>query len=121
MADETVDYKGRTPLKLEPLYTGNKFVFTDALVVPQFSDDVRTLPHSVDVSALEHFKGTSVPVALDRKRIYVLIGQSVKELLIVLEKGEGASPEEPTYVLTRLGPCCHIGFLVCSACASGLL
>ena len=57
----------------------------------------------MDISALEHFKGTLVPVAPDRKRINVLIGQSLKQLLTVFEKRKGASPKEPNYVLTRPG------------------
>ena len=104
LADETVDCEGRTAFKLESLHTGEKFVIENALVVPQFSDDVSTLPHSVDVTKLKHFQSTHVPVAPDRKRIDVLIGQSDKQLLTVLEEREGASPEEPNYVLTRLGP-----------------
>ena len=104
LADETVDCNGRTAFKLESLHTGEKFVIENALVVPQFSDDVGTLPHSVDVTKLKHFQGTHVSVAPDRKRIDVLIGQSDKQLLTVLEEREGASPEEPNYVLTRLGP-----------------
>ena len=104
LSDETVDCKGRTAFKLESLHTGEKFVIENALVVPQFSDDVSTLPHSVDVTELKHFQGTHVPVAPERNRIDVLIGQSDKLLLTVLEEREGASPEEPNYVLTRLGP-----------------
>ena len=41
------------------------------------------------------------PGCPDRKRIDVLIGQSDKQLLTVLKEREGASPEEPNYVLTR--------------------
>ena len=104
LSDETVDCKGRTAFKLESLHTGEKFVIENALVVPQFSDDNSTLPHSVDVTELKHFQGTHVPVAPERNRIDVLIGQSDKLLLTVLEEREGASPEEPNYVLTRLGP-----------------
>ena len=55
LSDETVDCKGRTAFKLELLHTGEKFVTENALVVPQFSDDVSTLPHSVDVTELKHF------------------------------------------------------------------
>ena len=104
LSDETVDCKGRTAFKLESLHTGEKFVIENALVVPKFSDDDSTLPHSVDVTELKHFQGTHVPVAPERNRIDVLIGQSDKLLLSVLEEREGASPEEPNYVLTRLGP-----------------
>ena len=72
--------------------------------MPQFSDDDSTLPYSVHVTELKHFQGTHVPVAPERNRIDVLIGQSNKLLLTVLEEREGASPEEPNYVLTRLEP-----------------
>ena len=101
--DETVDCKGRTAFKLESLHTGEKFVIKDALVVPQFSNDARTPSHSVDISALEHFKSMHVPVAPDPKRIDVLIGQSNKQLFTVLQEREGVSLEEPNYVLTRFG------------------
>ena len=107
--DETVDCKGRTAFKLESLHTGEKFVIKDALVVPQFSNDARTPLHSVDNSALEHFKSTHVPVAPDPKRIDVLIGQSNKQLFTVLQEREGVSSEEPNYVLTRFGPIASSG------------
>ena len=67
-------------------------------------DDAHTLPQSVDTSALEHFDGVHIPVAPDRRRVDVLIGQSDKSLLTVLEEREGMDPEEPNYVLTRLWP-----------------
>ena len=104
LSDETVDCKGRTAFKLESLHTGEKFVIENALVVPQFSDDVSTLPPSVHVTELKHFQSMHFPVATEGKRIDFVIGQSDKLLLIVLEKREGASPEESNYVLTRLWP-----------------
>ena len=76
-----MDCKSRTSFKLELFYTGKKFIIKDALVVQQFSDDIRILPHSVDISALENFAGTHVPVVHDRKGIDILIGQSDKQLL----------------------------------------
>ena len=104
LSDETVDCKDRTAFKLKSLHTGEKFAIKNALVVLQFSDDDSTLPHSVDVTELKHFHGTHVPFAPERNRIDVLVGQSDKLLLTVLEEREGASPEESNYVLTRLGP-----------------
>ena len=83
-----MDCKGRTAFKLESLHTGEKFVIENALVVPQFSDDDSTLPHSVDVTELKHFQGTHIPVAPERNRIDVLIGQSDKLLLSVLEENQ---------------------------------
>ena len=52
-----------------------------------------------------------VPVAPDRQRIDFLIGQSDKQLLTVLETCKGASPEEPNYVLTSLGPIASDGLV----------
>ena len=73
--------------------------------MPQFSDDVglSTLPHAVDTSTLGHFDGVHIPVAPERKRIDILIGQSDKALLTVLEERESGDPDEPNYALTRLG------------------
>ena len=73
-------------------------------MVPQFNDDKNTLPHAVDTSALNNFDGVEIPVAPERERVDVLIGQSDKALLTVLEEREGMDPEEPNFVLTRLGP-----------------
>ena len=73
-------------------------------MVPQFNDDKNTLPHAVDTSALEHFDGVEMPVAPERERVDALIGQSDKALLTVLEEREDADPEEPNFILTRLGP-----------------
>ena len=67
-------------------------------------DDKATLPHAVGTSSLRHFDGIEITLAPDRDRIDVLIGQSDKALLTVLEEREGVDPEEPSYVLTRLGP-----------------
>ena len=36
--------------------------------------------------------------------MYLIIGQSDKVLLTVLEERESLDPNEPNYVLTRLGP-----------------
>ena len=53
---------------------------------------------------LKHFQGVNIPTILDRNKIAILIGQSDKELLVVLDEREGSNPEEPNFVLTRLGP-----------------
>ena len=57
----------------------------------------------MNISTLEHFNGTHLPIVLDRKRIDVLIGQLDKQLLTALEERESASVEQPNYVLIRLG------------------
>ena len=57
LARDKVSSGGRTSFKLESLYTGEQFNINNALVVPKFSDDEKTLPHAVDVSGFEHFEG----------------------------------------------------------------
>ena len=53
---------------------------------------------------LKHFKGVDIPTIPRRDKIDILIGQTHKDLLVVLEEQEGMKPEDPNYVLTRLGP-----------------
>jgi len=74
-----------------------------SLVVPEFMDDEGALPHSVTVNNLVHFIGVKIPVLSHRKSVDILIGQTDKLLLTVLEKREGLNPDEPNYVLTHLG------------------
>ena len=78
LADKTAPVEGCTNFKLQSLYNGEEFDIKDALVVPKFSDDAHTLPHAVGTSTLEHFDGVHIPVAQDRRRVDVLIGQSDK-------------------------------------------
>ena len=120
LADKTVPVEGRTNFKLQSLYNGEEFDIKDALVVAQFLYDAHTLPHAVDTSKLEQFDGVHIPVVPDRRRVDVLIGQSDKSLLTVLEEREGMDAEEPNYVLARLGPiasggrvCGHFGSSNC--------
>ena len=104
LTNEKVSSGGRTNFKLESLYSGEQFDINGAVVVPQFSDDENTLPHAIDTSTLEHFEGVHIPVVSDRTRVDVLIGQCDKTLFTVPEERESMDPEEPNYVLTRLGP-----------------
>ena len=55
------------------------------------------------MTTLKHFEGVEIPVIINRKQVDILIGQSDKALLTVLEEHEGA-PDEPNLVFTRLGP-----------------
>ena len=103
-ADKTVPIKGRANFDLESLSMGEQFKINNALVVPPISDDENILPHAVDISGLEHFVRVHTPVAPEWGRVDVLIEQSDKALLTVLEERDGADPEEPNYVLTRLEP-----------------
>ena len=75
----------------------------------------------MDVSGLEHFVGVHIPVAPERGRVDVMIGQSDKALLTVLEEREGVNPEEPNYVLTRLGSIASGGRAGGNFCSSGSL
>ena len=70
----------------------------------KFVDDENTLPHRVDTSNLKHFTGVKIPTLPNCKNVDILIGQSDKSLLMVLEEREGLDADEPNYVLTRLGP-----------------
>ena len=77
-------------------------------------EDEGTLPHSIDVKHMKHFKGVEIPTLSGRRSIDILIGQNDKLLLAVLEEREGSNSKEPNYVLTRLGPiasggCVHAG------------
>ena len=61
------------------------------------------MPHRVDTSNLKHFTGVKILTLPNRKNVDILIGQSDKSLLMVLEEREGLDADEPNYVLTRLG------------------
>ena len=58
----------------------------------------------MDTNGLEHFKGVEIPTIPQRKSIDILIGQTDKCLLTVIEEREGLNHDDPNYVLTRLGP-----------------
>ena len=92
LADGTVPIGGRTDFVIESLY--EDFDIEGALVVPQFSNDEGTLPHAVDITTLEHFNGEQIEVVPERKRIEILIGQSDKTLLAILDEYGSANPEE---------------------------
>ena len=72
--------------------------------MPEFVDDECVLPHSVDTSGLEHFYGVNIPTLPYKRCIDILIGQTDKFLLTVLEEREEIRPEDPNYVFTHLGP-----------------
>ena len=101
LANERVSSRSRTKCELELLFNGKRFFTADALVVFQFFDDKNTLPHTVDISEFEHFEGVEIPLAPERDRVDVLIGQSHKSLLTVLQ--------EPNFVLIHLGPVASCG------------
>ena len=104
LAKQSTPSYGVSNFKLESLSTGEQFEIENALVVPDFIDDINTLPHSVNTTGLDHFYGVEIPTIPHRKTIDILIGQSDKMLLTVLEEREGKKPDDPNYVLTRLGP-----------------
>ena len=75
----------------------------------------------MDTTTLKHFQGVHIPVAPGRAHVDVLIGQADKSLLAVLEKREGADPEEPNYVLRRLGPIASGGKISANTSSSNSL
>ena len=62
--------------------------------MPDFLLDEGCLPHVVKVSHLNRFQGVDVSTLPQRDKIYILIGQTNKELLAVLEEQEGLNPNE---------------------------
>ena len=95
---------GLTNFEIESLSNKETFAIKNALVVPDFIDDENVLPHAVNTQKLRHFEGVKIPTIPQRQRIDVLIGQTNKELLTVLEEREGVNASESNYVLIRLGP-----------------
>ena len=85
------------------LADGKTYGIKGALIVSNFEDEENSLPHCIDTSKLSHFRGVQIPVISYRKSVDLLIGQSDKFLLTVLEEREGLnSNEHSNYVLTRL-------------------
>ena len=72
--------------------------------MPEFADDKGTLTHAMNVEKLEHFQRMTIPVIAQRKSIDILIGQTDKSLLTVLEERKSKHPDHPNYGSTRLGP-----------------
>ena len=52
-----------------------------------------------------------LPLISKRISVDILIGQIDKLLLIVLEERKSIHPDEPNYVLTRLGPVASGGLI----------
>ena len=104
LAEETTLSVCLARFTIQSLTTGQSHAFRDALVVPNFIEGEGVLPHSVDVGKLQHFEGVDVPTISGRKTIDVLIGQSDKLLLTVLEERESLNSDNPNLVFTRLGP-----------------
>ena len=95
---------GLTNVEIESLSNKETFAIKNPVVVPDFIDDESVLPHTVNTQKLRHFKRIEIPTISQRQRIDILIGQTNKELLTVLEEREDVNASEPNYVLTRLGP-----------------
>ena len=104
LAQQATRSVGLVEFNLQSLSTDETFEIKNALAVPEFMNDEGALPHAVNVEQLEHFKGVKIPVLSNRKSIDILIGQTDKLLLAVLEEREGPHPDAPNYILTRLGP-----------------
>ena len=97
------------------LADGKTYGIKGALIVSNFEDDENTLPHCIDTSKLSHFRGVQIPVISYRKSVDLLIGQSDKFLLTVLEEREDFNFNKPNYVLTHLGPMASGGRMdICS-------
>ena len=103
LGDFTTKRNGHSDFDLTSLADGKTYGIKGALIVSNFEDDENTLPHSIDTSKLSHFRGVQISVISYRKSVDLLIRQSDKFLLTVLEEHEGFNSNEPNYVLTHLG------------------
>ena len=103
MAEQTSKNSGCTSFKLQSVANGEVFADNNALV-PNFEEDEKILSHAVNVKNLKHFKGVKISSISNRRMIDILIVQSDKSLLAVIEERESLNAEEPNCVLTRLGP-----------------
>ena len=108
-AKQTMRSDGLTNFKIESLSNKETFAIKNALVVPDFIDDENVRPRAVNTQKLRHFKGVKIPTIPQRQRIDILIEQTNKELLTVLEEREGLKANESNYVLTQLGPIASVG------------
>ena len=104
LAEQTTKCGGLTEFNLQSLCDNKIHPIKNALVVPDFVEEDGFLPHMVNVSHLEHFKGVDIPTVPHRNKIDILMGQSDKALLAVVEERESLKPDELNFVLTRLGP-----------------
>ena len=111
LAEQTTPSEGFTEFTIQSLMNNEKFEIKNALIIPEFTDEDSTRPHAVNVASLEHFRGAKIPVISKPKSIDVLIGQSDKSLLTVLDERESLNPDEPNYVLTRFGPTSSGGYV----------
>ena len=96
LAEQTMRSGGITNFEIESLFNKEIFAVQNALVVPNFIDDENVLHHAVNTQKFKHFKGIKIPTILQRQRIDILIGQTNKELLTVLEERERVNASEPT-------------------------
>ena len=104
LAEQTASSGGMTSFTIQSLTTNETYAIQDALVVPGFTEKENVLPHSINVGKLDHFKGIKIPTISNRKTIDILIGQTDKLLLTVLEERESLNSDDPNLVFTRLGP-----------------
>ena len=74
LAEQTTNSEGLTQFTIQSLTNNEKFDIEKALIVQEFTDEESTLPHSVNVTRLEHSRGVKIPVISKRKRIDRSIG-----------------------------------------------
>ena len=115
LGDFTTKCNWHSDFDLTSLSDGKTYGIKGALNVSNFEYYENTLPHCIYTSKLSHFRGVQIPVISYRKSVDLLIGQSDKFLLTVLEERKGFNLNEPNYVLTCLGPMASGGRMdICS-------
>ena len=82
---------GLTNFEIKSLSNKETFAIKNASVVSSVIDDENVLLHAVHTQKLTHFKEVKIPTIPQRQRIDILIGQTNKEMLTVLEERDGSS------------------------------
>ena len=85
LASQTTKSDGFTHFDLHSLADNRVYHVHNALVISDFAEKSICLPHAVKVAHLKYFLGGNIPTIPDRNKIDILIGQSDKELLVVLD------------------------------------
>ena len=74
LGDFSTKCNGHSDFDLTSLANGKTYGIKGALIVYNFEDDENTLPHRIDTSKFNHFRGVQIPVISYRKSVDLLIG-----------------------------------------------
>ena len=94
LAQQTTSSCGLTEFTLQLLSTDEIFQIKNACCA-KVCWRWRHSSSSCERRKLEHFQGVTIPIIAQRKSIDILIGQTDKSLLTVLEEWESKHPDPP--------------------------